>query len=401
MALDAELKFTMPPSVLALNSGSSSLKFGLFLPDQTGPVPLFRGSLDGIASGQGRLQIFDRAGHCVIEQSVRSDSHSAAVHFLVKAISRLHAAPPDAVGHRIVHGGPSVRQHVLITPEILQALESSAHFAPLHVPIALELIRESQRLYPDTPQFACLDTAFHRTIPEVASRFAIPDEFWRAGIRRYGFHGISCESILQTLGSSAPSRLVIAHLGNGASITAVLARQSVDTTMGLTPTGGIVMGTRPGDLDPGILIHLARHMGKDFAQLEGILNKHSGLLGLSGISSDMRELRASSDPRAQLAIDAFCRAAQKAIAGFIAVLGGLDLLVFTGGIGEHDSAVRERICSALAPMGIRIDPASNERHLRYVQLSGSSARVAVIPTEEEAQIARIVLRLSADSANRS
>jgi acetate kinase len=306
---------------------------------------------------------------------------------------------PAAIGHRVVHGGPSLTQHQTITPQVLEQLQAAAHFAPLHVPVELTLIRESQRLFPEAAQFACFDTAFHRTLPEAAARLPLPQQFWEAGVRRYGFHGLSCESILHALGKNIAARLIIAHLGNGASITAVRDGASIDTTMGLTPTGGIIMGTRPGDLDPGVLLHIL-HTHKDDSthriyELGKVLDKQSGLLGISGFASDMRQLReaAAANSRARLAVDMFTRVAKKAIAGYVALLGGLDLLVFAGGIGEHDAATRAEICEGLQCFGLSLDAEANRQNAKHIAAPTSQVAAQVLPSDEESQIARHVLRL--------
>ena len=243
--------------------------------------------------------------------------------------------------------GPRLTAHQRITPQVLQTLEAAAHFAPLHVPAAIALIREIGKALPGVPQFACFDTAFHTTMPEAASRLPLPKKYWDAGIRKYGFHGLSCESIVSQVARALPKYLIVAHLGNGASITAIVDGKSVDTTMGLTPTGGIIMGTRPGDLDPGVLLHLL-NTGTTLRRLRSCSTKSRGLLGISGSASDMRKLHEAADKgdaQAQLAIEMFARAAAKAIGGFVATMGNLDTLVFTGGIGEHDADVRAKICS--------------------------------------------------------
>jgi acetate kinase len=218
--------------------------------------------------------------------------------------------------------------------------------------------------------------------------------FWEAGVRRYGFHGLSCESVLHALGTDVPQRVIVVHLGSGASITAIANGSSVDTTMGLTPTGGIVMSTRPGDLDPGALLYLLRMLGGNAAKLEALLDKESGLLGVSGLSGDMRQLHQAADnPRAQCAIEIFCRSAAKAVGAFVTILGGLDLLIFTGGIGEHDAKVREKICAALEPLGVTVDPQSNQSNLRRISAINSRVPAFVLPSDENTQIARHVYRL--------
>ena len=380
--------------VLVINSGSSSLKFGLFESARGKIRLLVRGAADGIGSDLGKVSLQSAEGNVLYDEphAVRDQAH--ALELVAAQLSAQGLPAATAVGHRIVHGGPALREHQKITPLVLEQLEAAAHFAPLHVPAAVALIREAQRLFPGVPQFACFDTAFHRSLPEAAARFALPEKFWKDGVRRYGFHGLSCESILHTLGAARPARLIVAHLGNGASITAIANGCSVDTTMGLTPTGGIIMGTRCGDLDPGVLLYILRSNGNNVAELEDLLDRRSGLLGISGKSRDMRELhQGSGDPRVRLAIEMFARSAKKAIAAFAAILGGLDLLVFTGGIGEHDAAVRAEICEGLQCFGLRLDEPANQRGLENISSAQSQVLVRVLPSEEEIQIARHAYRL--------
>jgi acetate kinase len=385
----------MPDAPLfVLNSGSSSLKFGLFLANRGEVRAMYHGAAEGIASAEGRVWLRSAEGKILHDQPQAIPHQADAIRVVAEQLAQLQLPGLAAVGHRVVHGGPHLREHQKITPQVLQQLEGAAHFAPLHVPAALRLIREAQHLFPGIPQFACFDTAFHRNLPEAAARFPLPQRFWEAGVRRYGFHGLSCESILYALRPSVPARTIVAHLGNGASITAIVDGQSVDTTMGLTPTGGIIMGTRTGDLDPGVLLYLLRENGNNVEELEKLLDKKSGLLGISGLSSDMRELHQAGDNhRAQLALEMFARSAKKAIAGFVAVLGGLDLLVFTGGIGEHDAAMRAEICSGLQCFGLQLDEQDNQQNSPTISTGQSTARVAVLPSQEEAQIARNVYRL--------
>jgi acetate kinase len=276
--------------------------------------------------------------------------------------------PPDAIGHRIVHGGPNIRDHARIDDALMAHLEEAKAYAPLHVPAAVEMVKRAREAFPDSPQVACFDTAFHKTLPEVAKALPLPADLRKGGIERYGFHGLSYESIVRQLGQGIPARVVIAHLGNGASLCAVREGRSIDTTMGLTPTGGIVMGTRPGDLDPGVLLYLMREKGYDAERLEKLVDRESGLKGLSGGTSDMRKLHAANDAASKLALDVFVHVARKHIAAMVASLGGLDLLVFTGGIGENDAKTRDAILAGLQWMGD-----FNSR---------------IIPTEEDAQIAR-------------
>ncbi len=380
--------------ILALNSGSSSLKFGLFTAQGDDVHPLCSGAVEGIGTGAGSFWIHDANGRTLKEDRRIVAEQPEAVRAVAKALEHLPFPGPAAVGHRIVHGGPKLCEHQKITPEVLTALEAAVSFAPLHLPPALNMIRQVRQHFPETPQFACFDTAFHRTLPESAARFALPREFWEAGVRRYGFHGLSCESVLHTLGADVPPRIIVAHLGSGASITAIAHGASIDTTMGLTPTGGIVMGTRSGDLDPGVFLYMLRTVGSNLDKLEKLLDAESGVFGISGISGDMRQLHAfANNPRAQVAIEIFCRSAKKAIGAFVAILGGLDLLVFTGGIGEHDATVRERICSGLEWLGISLDSQKNLSGLQTISAGSSRARVCVLPSLEDAQIARLTSRL--------
>ncbi|MES3014788.1 MAG: acetate kinase [Pseudomonadota bacterium] len=280
---------------------------------------------------------------------------------------------PEAIGHRVVHGGRTLHRHAVIDAAVMAQLGAAAAFAPLHTPAALAVIRLAQLHFVTTPQVACLDTAFHADMPAVARVLPIARALQVEGIRRYGFHGLSCESIVRQLQPALPARLVIAHLGNGASITALRDGRSIDTSMGLTPTGGVMMGTRSGDLDPGLLVYLMRETQLDADGLDDLVNRHSGLLGVSGVSSDMRQLRAASTNAersvdAALAIEMFCRSVCKQVAAMAASLGGIDALVFTGGIGENDALARDAIVRGLAWIG-RFD-------------------VRVLASQEDAQIAR-------------
>ena len=382
------------PTILALNSGSSSLKFGLFAARDDAVGRLCSGATEGIGSDSGSFWIRDADGQTLLEEQQALTDQEQSLRAVAQALSRLPFPAPAAIGHRIVHGGPKLREHQQITPNVLRELEAAAPFAPLHVPVAVRMIRQAQEQFPGVPQFACFDTAFHRTLPESAARFALPERFWDAGIRRYGFHGLSCESILYKLGGDVPPRLIIAHLGSGASLTAIADGASVDTTMGLTPTGGIVMSTRSGDLDPGVLLHIIRTHRVDPDDLEKLLDTESGLLGISGISGDMRQLhQLPTHPGAVQAIEIFCRTAKKSLGAFIAILGGLDLLVFTGGIGEHDAIARAQICSGLESLGITLNPQKNKDGLQTISDSTSHVRVSVMQTDEDEQIARHTYRL--------
>ena len=337
-------------SILVINSGSSSLKFSLYA-EQGGQEQLvFDGLADAIGKSSGALELKGTDGRTLRAENRTFATQSDALDHAVKWLRELAPGQPRAIGHRVVHGGPGLVSHQRITPSVIEELRNCLHFAPIHISVALQLIEESGRLYPNISQFACFDTAFHRNLPEVAAHYAVPQELFDQGIRRYGFHGLSYESIVSQLGENLPGRAVFAHLGSGASLAAVKDGQSVDTTMGLTPTGGIPMATRTGDLDPGLLLYLLRVKRMNADSLEQLLNHNSGLLALSGGKGDMRDLEnaaAGGDRAAQLAIEVFCTSIRKGIAAYAAVLGGLDLLVFSGGIGEHSARIRNGVCNGL------------------------------------------------------
>jgi acetate kinase len=362
-------------AILVLNSGSSSLKFGLFIPGANDEQLILEGSADNIGRDSGSLRIGDVSGKDLLRRDHILESQPEALTAIIDALRDFAHTTPIAVGHRVVHGGPHLREHQRITPAVISTLEASVHFAPLHIPQSLALIRQAQRALSNTPNFACFDTAFHRTLPEVAAHLPIPTRFRDVGVIRYGFHGLSCESVVARL-NPIPQRVIIAHLGNGSSITAVLDGKSVDTSMGLTPTGGIPMSTRSGDLDPGVLIYLLRNEHLSADELEQLLNRQCGLFAFSNGESDMQALlgrEATNEPTAALAIDAFCTAIRKYIGAYSALLGGLDLLVFTGGIGQHSAPIRTRVCSGLGFLGL--DP-------------GNPNKVLALPAREELQIAR-------------
>lgn len=365
--------------ILAVNSGSSSLKFGLFAERNGEEIAILKGGADGIGRPNGRLRISDAEDKVLLDDAYAMATQAGALKAILGALSKYGAGSPAAVGHRIVHGGPHLREHQRITPDLIKTLEASVHFAPLHIPAALALIRKSEQLLPDAQQYACFDTAFHATMPETSYRFALPEELYRKGVQRYGFHGLSYESVLYRLGKDLPPRVICAHLGSGASLVALRDGRSIDTSMGLTPTGGIPMATRTGDLDPGILLFLMRTEKMNANALEKLLNHQAGLTALSGGESDMRQLQTAmgkGDARATLAIHVFAGAVRKFIGAYAAELGGLDLLIFTGGIGEHSQLVRDLICQGLEFLGV---DRSTE---------GSDSKVRVIASEEEIQIAR-------------
>jgi acetate kinase len=363
-------------NILALNSGSSSLKFGLYRVGASRIDLLVSGEAESIGAKTGRFRAQDSQGGTLLSETSSIPSQQSAIVRIGQLLDRTKMPAPSAIGHRIVHGGPKLRQHCRIDASVLRQLEAASAFAPLHTPAALSVIRFAQEHFPGLPQVACFDTTFHTEMPDVARVLPIPRELLSEGIQRYGFHGMSCESVVHQLGTSVPDRLIIAHLGNGASVTAVKGGKSIDTSMGLTPSGGVIMGTRSGDLDPGVLVYLMREKNLDAAGIEELVDHHSGLIGISGLSGDMRRLHeaASSNAAARLAIEMFCYSVRKQIAAMIAVLNGVDMIVFAGGIGENDGEVRASICEGLSWAGI--------------------GRVQVLASQEDEQIARHTWALS-------
>ncbi|MGA8555518.1 MAG: acetate/propionate family kinase, partial [Candidatus Acidiferrales bacterium] len=337
-------------NVLALNSGSSSLKFGLYGVGPSRIERLLSGEAESIGDKSGKFHAKDSHGNALLAETGPIPSQREALIRIGRLLVDARMPVPGAIGHRIVHGGPKLRQHCLIDDSVLAQLEAATAFAPLHIPSALSVIRFAQEHFRGRPQAACFDTTFHAGLPGVARVLPVAKELQSEGIQRYGFHGLSCESIVHQLANDLPNHLVIAHLGNGASVTAVKGGKSIDTSMGLTPTGGVIMGTRSGDLDPGILVYLMREKKFDATMLEELVDHRSGLLGISGVGSDMRRLHeaASSNADARLAIQMFCYSVRKQVAAMIAALGGVDLLVFTGGIGENDVETRAAICGGLS-----------------------------------------------------
>ena len=367
---------TRPPAVLVLNRGSSTIKRALFTFEEE-PSPIQRTLVD--AEGSAGL-----AGLLAWIASARRE------HRLV------------GLGHRVVHGGQTYDQPQLITDQVLEALGRLVSFAPNHLPDELALIDATRQSCPDVSQVACFDTAFHRHLPDVARRLPIPGRFDADGVHAYGFHGLSYTFLIgeleRTAGSSAArGKVILAHLGSGSSLAAVREGRSVDTTMTFTPTGGVVMSTRAGDLDPGLVTYLARQHLMTTDDVERMLTRESGLLGISGMTGDMRTLldREDGDRDARLAVDIYCYRIRKTIGAYAAALGGLDTLVFAGGIGEHASAVRARICDGLAFLGIEIDAVPNGRHAAVISTDQADVVVRVIPTDEELVIARAAYRLLA------
>ena len=384
--------------VLAINSGSSSLKFGLFSARGCEAAPRVAGEAQAIGSSAGLLRVRDgHGGDTLHEETVPMADGVQAFSRIARVLDGMDVPAPDAIGHRIVHGGAQLRAHARIDATVMAQLEAASAFAPLHVPAALAVVRAAQRRFPALPQVACLDTAFHAALPDEARTLPVDRSLQAAGVQRYGFHGLSCASILAQW-PQVPARLVIAHLGSGASVTAVRKGRSMDTSMGMTPSGGVMMATRSGDLDPGVLAWLAREKGMDARAIERLVDHRSGLLGVSGVSGDLRRLRKveRTDPFARLAIAMFVLSVRKQIAAMAAVLQGIDALVFTGGIGEHDAQARADICDGLSWAGIQLDPARNRAGGLRIGMDGAACDVRVIPTEEERQICRHVHDLLTD-----
>jgi acetate kinase len=392
----------MADAILVLNAGSSSLKFSVFL-DGEPPEPLLRGQLEGLFT-RPRFLARDPAGVVVGDQewpAVTRLGHDGAIDFLIAwgrgEVLRGHRIA--AAGHRVVHGGLRFTRPVRIDPDVLAALEAFAPLAPLHQPHNLAAIKAIVQLAPALPQVACFDTSFHRTQPAVAQTFALPRRYTEEGILRYGFHGLSYEYVASVLpgldACAAQGRTVVAHLGNGASMCALRGGQSVASTMGFTAVDGLPMGTRCGALDPGVPLYLMDRHGMDARALERLMYQESGLLGVSGISSDMRTLLDSPDPRAAEAIDLFVYRIGRELGSLAAALGGLDALVFTGGIGENAAAIRARVCRDAAWLGLELDEAANDA--RGPRVSRAESRVAawVVPTNEELMIAQHTRRLLA------
>jgi len=393
--------------VLVLNSGSSSIKFSVYEAADGERSKLHEGAVDGIGTDKGSFWIKDADGNKLVDQTPTLPDNAAAFKLVADALNSSEFPTPAAIGHRMVNGGPTVQKNQRITPNLIDEMERYKDFAPLHTPVAVYIMRESLRLFSGVPNFVCLDSWFHRTMPEVATHMPIPEEYSAMGVRRYGAHGISCESIIYQLQPNVPHKLIVAHLGNGASITAIRNGESLDTSMGLTPTGGIISGTRTGDIDPGVLLFILRKIAESSLsateaanQLEAVVNNKSGLLGVSDLSNGMRDLRdaiRSGNTKARLAVDKFTWTIARWIGSYVAELNGLDMLVFTGGIGENDVATRAEICAGLGALGIIIDSArDNVRGEAVISAENSPVTVRVIPAEEDLMIVNHVVRLIAE-----
>jgi acetate kinase len=382
-------------SILVVNAGSSSVKFQVFAADAAGELARrIKGQMDGIGV-RPRLRVSAAEGSNAVDQQYDSKAVpdvEGALHTLALWLREQQNIHPTAVGHRVVHGGPDYDRPRLVDAQVLARLEVLVPLAPLHQPHNLAPIRSILSRFPETPQVACFDTAFHRTHKPVADHYAIPERYYAEGVRRYGFHGLSYEYIAGRLAEVAPDiasgRVIVAHLGSGASMCALAAGKSVESTMGFTALDGLPMGTRPGQIDPGVLLYLIEQKGMTAKEVEELLYHECGLKGLSGISNDVRDLEASAEPGAAFALEHFCYRVGLNAGLLAAALGGLDGFVFTAGIGENSAGVRARITANLAWLGAALDPAANATHALRISRPDSRVPVYAIPTDEELMIAR-------------
>jgi acetate kinase len=386
--------------ILTINGGSSSIKFALF--EAGGPLrPILKGELERIGTPNASLGVKGSSPRDNCSRPVAAADHTAAVGVLMDWIDEHSESDAlAAVGHRLVHGGPNYSEPQQVTVEMIEELRRFSPFDPEHLPLEIELLAAFRRHHPSLPQVACFDTAFHRTMPRVATVLPIPRRYEAAGVRRYGFHGLSYEFIMAELAhlgdpAATKGRAILAHLGNGASLAAVRDGKSIDTSMSFTPTAGLVMSTRSGDLDPGLVSYLARTEQMSAAQFQKMVNHESGLLGVSETSSDMRDLLGSEtkDVRAAEAVALFCYQAKKWIGSFAAALGGVDTLVFAGGIGENAPTVREKICEGLGFLGVALDQNCNAKSAPLISQHAGPVKVRVIRTDEDLMIARHVTRV--------
>jgi acetate kinase len=386
--------------VLTINGGSSSIKLAMFEAGDS-LLRIMEGKMEGVGLPQGRFTVKGSTPEDSFSRPVAVPDHQTAVGLLMDWIQdRIEGGALAAVGHRVVHGGPKYCEPQRITPEMIEELRKLSPFDPDHLPEEILLTAAFHRRFPDVPQVACFDTAFHNAMPRVARQLPIPRRFQAKGVQRYGFHGLSYAYLMQELervagAKAANGRVILAHLGNGASMAAVLNGRSMDTTMAFTPCAGLVMSTRSGDVDPGLVSFLARSERMTPSQFDHMVNHDSGLLGVSEISSDMRELlaRENEDVRAAEAIEIFCYQAKKWIGAYAAALGGLDTLVFAGGIGENAPLIRARICEGMNFLGIELDRTLNADTAAVISSGASRVTVRVIRTDEERMIARSVCRL--------
>ncbi|HZL36289.1 MAG TPA: acetate/propionate family kinase [Tepidisphaeraceae bacterium] len=396
------------PLILTINGGSSSIKFAAFSSSDP-PTRRLSGQVERIGEPGTQLVAQREAGSAPDVRPIDSSDYRRAGETLIKYLrERLGRAALAGIGHRIVHGGVNLVENQLITPAVLGELRQTQPLDLAHLPREISLIEAFGEAYPALPQVACFDTAFHRDMPGVARMLPIPRHYHDAGIRRLGFHGLSYTYLMMRLAEiagavAAKGRIILAHLGSGASMAAVRCGKPIDTTMAFTPTAGLVMGTRPGDLDPGLLVYLMRVENLTADQLDDFISRRCGLLGVSQTSFDMRVLlnHRAADPRAADAVDLFCYQARKFIGALSAALGGLDTLIFAGGIGEHSPQVRAEICEGLEFLGLDLDSAANAMGHDVISARNSRVTVRVIPTDEEVVIARAVRQALRDSASTS
>jgi len=384
----------MADAILVLNAGSSSIKFSLFASRGDELAPILRGQVEGLAT-RSRFVARSPEGAIVAQRNWTEPGldHAGALEHIVAFLA---AERGDyelvGVGHRVVHGGLEFSAPVAVTAQVIEALERLVQLAPLHQPHSLSGMRYLLQRHPRLAQVACFDTAFHRGNPDLPQRFALPAELHEAGVRRYGFHGLSYEFIASALASrdrrASTGRCVVLHLGNGASMCALAEGQSIASTMGFSPLDGLPMGTRCGALDPGVMLYLMAQRGLDARAIEQLVYRESGLLGVSGISSDMRTLEQSADPRAALAIDLFVYRIRRELGSLVAALGGLDALVFTGGIGENSAAIRARVVRDAAWLGVELDATANEAGAERISTESSRVSAWKLATDEELMIAR-------------
>ena len=412
-------------TILVFNSGSSSLKFSFFrmessfFDDSTNeksptesilnqmPLPetfplkiLLNGEIEMAPEKLSRFCVKDALNKTIMDEQISAISYTDATLHIIRYIAGFSTPMPEVIAHRVVHGGVSLREHCFLNDKVIRQLEASIAFAPIHNQIALDIIHFTRKRFPQLPQVVCFDTTFHAHMPDVARVLPVAKALQAAGVQRYGFHGLSCESVVFQLGKLLPEKLIVAHLGHGASVTAIKNGQSIDTSMGLTPSGGVMMGTRSGDIDPGVLIYLMREKNHGLASIEALINHESGLLGVSGLSSDMRILHESSQSNAdaKLAIELFCTSVAKQITAMATALNGVDAIVFTGGIGENDALIRADICTRLAFIGLSLESEKNqsvmiENQINCISDTKSSCTVYVVSANENEQIARYTFRL--------
>jgi acetate kinase len=393
--------------ILALNTGSSSIKFALY---ETGAAEalLFTGSLTRIGHKEGAFSVTDGQGSSLASESVAVPDHDAACALLFSwVLKQGEAYKPDAIGHRMVHGGPRYSSPQVVSPELIASLEELIPYAPEHLPQALKAVSQASKLFPGTLQVTCFDTSFHSSMPPVARFYPLPESIRSEGVQRYGFHGLSYEYLLGELErqggrEAARGKVVLAHLGHGASMAAVKEGRSIDTTMGFSPAGGLVMSTRTGDLDPGVILFLLQQDKMSAAQIKEMVNRQSGLLGISGISDEMQVLLSMErqNLKAREAVDMFCYRAKMCLGSYAAAMGGIDTLVFSGGIGEHASEIRSRICEGLDFLGIAVDASRNDVSSPVISPDGSAVTVRVIATNEELMIVRQTQGILAGTVHR-